>query len=109
LEQAITAYEEALELRPRNAQVWRLLGSLYGQTGEPQKGIEALEQALELAPNGNNAWDTHRLLAILYSQIERSDAALRHAEQALQMAPEQQQGDLQELVAQLQGGGGSEQ
>jgi len=109
LEPAVEAYEEALELRPRHVQAWRVLGSLYAQTGQVQQGIEALQRALELAPNGNDAWDTHRMLAILYSQLGQQDTALTHAEQALQMAPEQQQGSVEQLLAQLQGGGGDGQ
>ena len=107
LEQAIEAYEQALDLRPRHVQAWRVLGSLYAQVGEPQKGVEALQQALELSPNGDNAWDTHRLLAILYNQLDREDTALVHAEKALQMAPEKHQDTLQQMVAQLQEGGGA--
>jgi tetratricopeptide (TPR) repeat protein len=104
LEEAIGAYEEALELRPRHVQAWRVLGSLYAQTGQPQQAVEALEQALELSPNRNDAWDTHRMLAILHNQLGQQDTALSHAEQALQMAPENQQGKVEQLLAQLQGG-----
>jgi tetratricopeptide (TPR) repeat protein len=103
LMEATEAYEKALELSPRHVQAWRVLGSLYAQTDRPQQGIEALQRALELAPDGEDAWDTHRILAILYSQLGQRDAALTHAEQALQTAPENQQGNLEQLVAQLKG------
>jgi len=104
-EEAAQAYEEALELRPTYVQAWRVLGSIEAQRGQVDEGIEALQRALELAPEGGDAWDTHRILAILYNQLGQGDQALAHAEQALEKAPENQQGNLEQLLAQLQGGG----
>jgi tetratricopeptide (TPR) repeat protein len=108
LEEAAEAYEEALALRPKHVQAWRVLGSIYAQSGQIQQGIEALQRALELDPDGRDAWDTHRILAILYNELGEAGRALTHAEQALEKAPEDQQGNLEQLLAQLQEGGAEE-
>jgi len=100
---AIKAYQEAVELRPRHVQAWRVLGTLYAQAGQHQDAIEALQQALQVSPNGGDVWDTHRMLAILYNQVGEQEAALAHAQQALDLAPEQQQGNIEQLLAQLTG------
>jgi tetratricopeptide (TPR) repeat protein len=83
-------------------QVWRVLGSVYAQIGQPEKGIEALNRALELGPEQGDAWDTHRMLAVLYSQIGELQQAVDHAEMALQNAPDGQQDNLEQLLAQLE-------
>jgi hypothetical protein len=107
-EEAAEAYEQALELRPRNVQVWRVLGSVYAQIGQPEKGIEALNRGLELGPEQEDSWDTHRMLAILYSQVGEPQQAVDHAEVALQNAPDGQQGNLEQLLAQLESATGGE-
>jgi tetratricopeptide (TPR) repeat protein len=107
LQRAAEAYEEALALKSSDIHAWRVLGSLYAQQGQLEQAIEALQQALALAPQGADAWDTHRMLAIVYSQLGEQDRALEHAQTALQTAPEQQQEDLEQIVAQLQGSGGA--
>jgi tetratricopeptide (TPR) repeat protein len=110
LEGAAEAYEQALELSPKRTQVWRVYGSVLAQLSRPNEAIDALLQALEIAPEASDAWDTHRILAILYNQIGQIDTAIEHAQKSLELAPEDQQPNIQQLVAQLQaaGSGGSE-
>ena len=102
LEEAAQCYEEALELNPRAPQVWRMLGDTYITLERWENAISALIQAVELDPNASDIWNIHQVLARLYSQIGHLDEALWHAQIAVQLAPEDQQGMLQELVAQIQ-------
>lgn len=48
---AITAYEHAVELRPNLFQALRALATLYEQKGFRRKAAEALERALQFAPD----------------------------------------------------------
>jgi Flp pilus assembly protein TadD len=43
--------EKATALRPDNAEAWAILGNVYKETDEPQKGVAALRRAIELLPN----------------------------------------------------------
>jgi len=102
LEEAAEAYERALELKPRRTQVWRVYGSVLAQLSRPAEAVDALQQALQIAPEASDAWDTHRMLAIIYNQLGQIDTAIEHAQQALELAPEDQQPNIQPLLAQLQ-------
>lgn len=75
---------------------------MYAQVGRTEPAIDALQRALELAPEASDAWDTHRVLAVLCDQVGQSDLALAHAYEALTRAPEEKRAALQELVTQLQ-------
>ncbi|MEM9273069.1 MAG: tetratricopeptide repeat protein [Cyanobacteria bacterium P01_F01_bin.143] len=50
-ESALPKAESATQLAPNNYEAWFILGSLYAQLGQLDRGIEALEKAEELAPN----------------------------------------------------------
>ena len=48
---AITAYEKAVELRPSLFPALRALAGLYDQKGFRRKAAEALERAVQVAPD----------------------------------------------------------
>ena len=50
-ELALPRAELAAQLAPDNYEAWFILGSLYAQLSELDRGIEALEQAEKLAPD----------------------------------------------------------
>ena len=79
-----------------------MLGDTYIALERWEDAISSLTQTVELEPNASDIWNIHQVLARLYSQIGRLDEALWHAQIAVQLAPEDQQGMLQELVAQIQ-------
>jgi cytochrome c-type biogenesis protein CcmH/NrfG len=45
---AIRAYEKALAIDPVNADVWTDLGVMYRRNGDPQKAVEAFDQATKI-------------------------------------------------------------
>lgn len=53
--QAIKVFESYLKEYPRNEEVWSRLGKLYFVTGQHQKAVQALDQALKLQPSLNEA------------------------------------------------------
>jgi tetratricopeptide (TPR) repeat protein len=93
-----------VELAPRSTEVWRILSSTYAQLGRLEEGIAAMQEALELEPEAENAWNSHLILAVLYSQLGWPDEALSHAQTAWQLAPEEEKPALQDVITQLQQG-----
>jgi Flp pilus assembly protein TadD len=65
--------EKATALRPDNADSWALLGNVYKETNEPQKGVAALRRAIELSPNQPSPHIS--LASILIQQGDTAGAA----------------------------------
>ncbi len=107
LEAAIENYRTALEL-PRyrdqrnDRQIWSALGQAYLQTEQYQEAIDALTKVIELRPNANDIWNSHRLLAWAYAQQGHLDQAVAEAQLALELAPEEQQPIVQQLLQQIE-------
>jgi tetratricopeptide (TPR) repeat protein len=64
---AISSLKEALQQKPRHAELWHLLGSLQLQSGDPQ-AVGSLQQAASLSPR----WDVWRDLG--EAQISSGEA-----------------------------------
>jgi Flp pilus assembly protein TadD len=65
--------EKATALRPDNGEAWAILGNVYKDTDEPQKGAAALRRAIELMPNQPSPHIS--LAAILIQQGDPAGAA----------------------------------
>ncbi|HTC74248.1 MAG TPA: tetratricopeptide repeat protein, partial [Edaphobacter sp.] len=65
--------EKATALRPNNGEAWALLGNVYKDSDEPQKGAAALRRAIELMPNQPSPHIS--LAAILIQQGDSAGAA----------------------------------
>lgn len=50
-EEAIAAYETALDIQPENANVWTDLGVMYRRSGSPEKAVEAFDRAMAIDPS----------------------------------------------------------
>lgn len=48
---AVTAYEKALAIDDRNANVWTDLGVMFRRMGNPQKAVESFDRAIAIDPN----------------------------------------------------------
>ena len=81
----LEAYEQALEINPRLADVWLLMGDTYARQSRLEEATEAYEQALELKPKHTQAW---RMLGSLYAQLGRLDEAVAALKHTLELAPE---------------------
>ena len=81
LPQAVETCEGALALRPAEAEVWDLLGTVYKEQGRYEESIEAHTQALNLDPGqGAKAWFN---LGNAYTLAQRFGEAIRTFEKAL--------------------------
>ena len=84
LEDAVAAYEVAVEKYPKFRRAHRNLGLIYVQSGEFDKAVPALSKAVEL---GDTESLTYGLLGFAYSSVDNSLAAESAYRQAVLLDP----------------------
>ena len=55
--EAITAYDKALEIDPKDKEAWVNKGAALNRMGNFSEAITAYDKALKIDPNYVNAWD----------------------------------------------------
>jgi tetratricopeptide (TPR) repeat protein len=83
-EEAIAAYDRALDLQPDNATVWHNRGSALFQLQRYQETVESCDRAVQLRPDYARAW-THRGLALM--QLQQFETALESLDRAVDAQP----------------------
>jgi protein O-mannosyl-transferase len=71
LEQARTSFQKALEIDPKDGQVWLALGIVTAQAGDPSTAAEAYRRAVQIRPSDVG----YLLLARALDQTGQSDQA----------------------------------
>ena len=87
LDKARTAFETAIEWQgsaPSDAQPFLNLGKLYGDQHQPEKAVEYLKRAAELAPNNPTI---HEELSHVYAAQPDLTRAKEELEKAIALAP----------------------
>jgi O-antigen ligase len=88
LERALLASEHATALDPQNGYRWETRGVALGALGETQQAIDALELAVEYAPDDAQAWEN---LARMYDRSGDAEEAARARAQAAAAKARQKQ------------------
>ncbi|QHI70044.1 tetratricopeptide repeat protein [Tichowtungia aerotolerans] len=83
-EEALPAYETAVEKYPKFRRAWRNLGLIYVRNGDYEKALPALTKVIEL---GGGDSLTYGLLGFAYSSVENSMAAESAYRQAVLLDP----------------------
>jgi tetratricopeptide (TPR) repeat protein len=96
---AIAAYEQALQVAPDLVQVYSVLGSLYLQQNRPSDALRVFQQLAQVTPDD---YVVHQQLALVYRDLGQLDQALSEANLALAKAPAEQRAALEQLIAELQ-------
>jgi tetratricopeptide (TPR) repeat protein len=78
-EQALAAYQKAVQLDPTDPLAWNNLALVHRDLGRPDEALRACQQALELDPSAERPWTT---LGRIYAGLGR----LQDASQALHKA-----------------------
>jgi tetratricopeptide (TPR) repeat protein len=77
--QAVTEFQRAVQLRPRDYYLWMLLGVTADQNGDQQTALAALKQSVSLAPTyAKPRWQLGNLL-LRMNQTDQAFAELRRA------------------------------
>jgi tetratricopeptide (TPR) repeat protein len=82
---AISLLQQALELKPADAETWNTLGVLLVREGDTARGASAFSKALRFKPNYAEA---HRNLAVVLDRQGRSNEAAAHYRAFLSLSPE---------------------
>jgi tetratricopeptide (TPR) repeat protein len=85
VDEAITQYQQALEINPNSVGAHLNLGNALSQEGKADKAIRQFEQALQTNPDDATA---HLNLGNALCQKGKLDEGIRHFEQALQIKPD---------------------
>lgn len=84
--EAVYAYEKALELNENNVNVRVDLGTCYRRIGLPKKAVEEYRKAIAINPRHPNA---HRNLGVvLASDLKQKADAIRALEEYLRLSPD---------------------
>lgn len=83
-EEAISAFQEAIQLSPGNSEAHLGLGQAELKAGRNNEAITALEMTLRLSPGNAQA---KRLLSQAYRRVGNSEAASRYAQESAEKEP----------------------
>lgn len=87
IEQAVTAYEQAIVLVPNSVKLRNGLASLYTQAGRYQESEEQLEIALKITNNSPWSYETYYVAAYMYQSQGKREAAIGALLTSLDVAP----------------------
>jgi tetratricopeptide (TPR) repeat protein len=79
--EALALYEQIVDRDPQQHEAWMMLGSLLGESGEAERGLECLRKAVELKPDYAHG---HYILGYALRVLGKIDEAVRHFQAACQ-------------------------
>jgi tetratricopeptide (TPR) repeat protein len=85
IDDAVKAFDKAIELRPDDPDAYNNLGLAYLQKGDAEGAIPKFKRALQLRPNDS---DLYGNLAVAYLQVADFDAAATHLQLGLKITPD---------------------
>jgi Flp pilus assembly protein TadD len=101
--EAVDAYQKALDINPKEVDVRVDLGTCYRNIKEPNKAAEAYRKALEFNPNHFMA---HKNLAVVLTyDLKDSAQGIKEFEKALELAPNASDAaQLRQVISELKAG-----
>lgn len=84
LDQAEESFKQVIAGKPRNAEAYYNLGTLYLRRKASAEARRFLQQAIDLQPNYPEAWNN---LGMVAAQESQNDEAIRSFERSLQLRP----------------------
>jgi tetratricopeptide (TPR) repeat protein len=81
---AVAAYQKALELEPKSAEIRAQLAALYARENKALEAVDAAEEALKFDPANEEA---NRILGTIYSILSEQKARLRPGDDPAQYLP----------------------
>lgn len=82
IDDAITAYKQAIRLEPENFHLWNNLGNLYLQHQQPDEALSAFKQSIHGNSNDATAWNG---LAAAHYQKGKVDEAIHAYKRAIKL------------------------
>src|SRR5579872_560243 len=85
--EAVTAYKEALRLKPDEALAWVNLGVAYAGLGQHDKAVNAEQEAIRLKPDDALAWLN---LGFAYGHLGQYDKMVSAEQEAIRLKPDEE-------------------
>lgn len=85
LNEALSAYQQAVAIKPESSEVHIKIGQIYLRQEEYEKAIDAFKTGLKYDPADNEA---RNYLGYLYEQVGKEEKAAREYEQVLKSDPQ---------------------
>jgi tetratricopeptide (TPR) repeat protein/peroxiredoxin len=82
LDQAEESFQQVIAAKPRNAEAYYNLGTLYLRRKSPTEARRFLQQALDLQPDYPEAWNN---LGLIAAQENQNDEAIRNFQRSLEL------------------------
>lgn len=83
IEQAITFYEEAFSINPKEVDILQKIGLLYHELGQVDKAIQAYEDFIATEPNASTLRKVYKNLGIFYQSIDDAGNAIEAFENSI--------------------------
>lgn len=98
-DQTIANLKRALELDPKKAKAWFLLGKLYRDLGRTDEAVEAFKKLLEVDPSFPYG---HQFLALTYIDKKNYDEALSELNEEIKQRPDNYQAYVDRAEVQIE-------
>ena len=83
-DEAVNAYQRAIEYNPKDSVIWAHLSDVYRDQGRMQDAINACKKAINLDPKDAGPWNN---LGNVYFAQGRNDDAIRAYQKAIDLSP----------------------
>jgi tetratricopeptide (TPR) repeat protein len=81
---AIKAFDKAIELDPQNETAWKTEGEIFHQNGKYNEAVQAYDKAIEIEPGDFGAWHNKGVDLDLLGKTNESKAALAKSGELLE-------------------------
>jgi tetratricopeptide (TPR) repeat protein len=83
-EEALKAFEKAIEINPTDPEAWYNKGVALGKLGKNEEALKAFEKAIEINPTDPEAWYNK---GVTLSKLGKDEEALKAFEKAIEINP----------------------
>jgi tetratricopeptide (TPR) repeat protein len=83
-DEAIKAYEKAIEFNPQNAYAWDNKGIALGRLNKSDEAIKAFDKAIEINPQNSGAWGNK---GNALADLNKPDEAIKAFDKAIEINP----------------------
>jgi len=94
-DEAVKAYDNAIELDPKQANLWNGKGIVLDNLGKYDEAVKAYDNAIELDPNYTNPWNGK---GIVLDKLGKHDEAIKAYDKAIGLAPKVNENDNRNVV-----------
>ena len=81
-DEAIKAYDKAIEINPQDSKAWYGKGAVLGLSSKYNEAIKAFDKAIEINPQDSMSWDGK---GFALNKLSKSNEAIKAHEKAIEI------------------------